>query len=161
MASDAAQFWLPEAQLGIHPDSGGLLRLPKCLPERLATEKIYTGRRLSATEALQFGLVSRHCDGENLLECALDLAHAIAASAPLAIAAAKDIMRATRNLGVEAGFAVMRSGTIPTYQRAIQSEDASAAPLTNHAIDRLSGAYSLLCHIGLSIPMLPPNPAIS
>lgn len=123
MASDAAQFWLPEAQLGILPDSGGQ-RLPKCLPERLATEMVYTGRRLSATEALQFGLVSRHCDRENLLDCALDLAHAIADSAPLAIAAAKDIMRATRNIEVEQGYAAMRSGIIPTYQRAIQSEDA-------------------------------------
>ena len=125
VASAAAQFWLPEAQLGILPDSGGLLRLPKCLPERLATEMIYTGRRLSAAEALQFGLASRVCESDGLLDCALDLASAIAAAAPLAIAAAKDIMRATRNLDIEQGFAAMRSGTIPSYQRALQSEDAS------------------------------------
>jgi len=125
VASDAAQFWLPEAQLGILPDSGGLLRLPKCLPERLATEMIYTGRRLSAAEALQFGLASRVCPGEELLDCALDLAGAIAASAPLAITAAKDVIRATRELAIEQGYAAMRSGAIPSYQRAIQSEDAS------------------------------------
>ena len=129
VASDTAQFWLPEAQLGILPDSGGLLRLPKCLPERLATEMIYTGRRLSAAEALQFGLVSRACPGEDLLDCALDLAIAIAASAPLAIAAAKDIIRATRDLEVEASFAAMRSGAIPSYQHALQSEDASEGSL--------------------------------
>ncbi|MGB7654254.1 MAG: enoyl-CoA hydratase-related protein [Novosphingobium sp.] len=125
VASDAAQFWLPEAQLGILPDSGGLLRLPKCLPERLAIEMIYTGRRLSAAEALQFGLVSRVCPGEELLDCALDLAGSIAASAPLAITAAKDVIRATRELAIEQGYAAMRSGAIPSYQRAIQSEDAS------------------------------------
>lgn len=125
VASDMAQFWLPETQLGILPDSGGLLRLPKCLPERLASEMIYTGRRLSAAEALQFGLASRVCEGEDLLDCALELAGAIAASAPLAITAAKDVMRTARRLDVEAGFAAMRSGAIPSYQRALQSQDAS------------------------------------
>ncbi|MBS3927445.1 MAG: crotonobetainyl-CoA hydratase, partial [Sphingomonadales bacterium] len=128
VASESAQFWLPEAQLGILPDSGGLLRLPKCLPERLATEMIYTARRLSAVEALHFGLASRVAAPEALIETALDLARAIAASAPLAIQAAKDVIRATANLDVEAGYAAMRSGSIPSYQRAIHSEDAEEGP---------------------------------
>lgn len=128
VASEAAQFWLPEAQLGILPDSGGLLRLPKCLPERLATEMIFTGRRLSAAEALHFGLASRVAAPEALIETALDLARAVAANAPLAIQAARDVMCATRNLDVEAGYAAMRSGAIPSYQRAIHSEDAEEGP---------------------------------
>ena len=128
VASTTAQFWLPEAQLGILPDSGGLLRLPKCLPERLATEMIFTGRRLSAAEALHHGLANRVTPPETLIDAALELARTIAASAPLAIAAAKDVIRATRNLDVEAGFAAMRSGAIPSYQRAIQSQDAEEGP---------------------------------
>lgn len=128
VASETAQFWLPEAQLGILPDSGGLLRLPKCLPERLATEMIFTGRRLSAEEALHYGLASRVSKPESLIDTALELARAVAASAPLAIQAAKDIIHATRNLDVETGFAAMRSGTIPSYQRAIHSEDAEEGP---------------------------------
>ena len=128
VASEGAQFWLPEAQLGILPDSGGLLRLPKCLPERLATEMIFTGRRLSAAEALHFGLASRVAAPEALIDTALELARAVAASAPLAIRAAKDVIRATRNLDVEAGYAAMRSGAIPSYQRAIHSADAEEGP---------------------------------
>lgn len=128
VASEAAQFWLPEAQLGILPDSGGLLRLPKCLPERLATEMIFTGRRLSAEDALHYGLASRISAPESLIDTALELARAVAASAPLAIQAAKDIIRATRNLEVEASYAAMRSGAIPSYQRAIHSEDAEEGP---------------------------------
>lgn len=128
VASEAAQFWLPEAQLGILPDSGGLLRLPKCLPERLASEMIYTGRRLSAAEAHHFGLASRVCAPGALLDNALDLARSIAASAPLAVSAAKDVIRATRNLEDEEGFRLMRSGAIPSYQRALQSEDAQEGP---------------------------------
>lgn len=128
VASDTAQFWLPEAQLGILPDSGGLLRLPKCLPERLATEMIFTGRRLSAAEALHHGLASQVTPPDALIDAALELARAIAASAPLAIAAAKNVIRVTRNLDVGAGFAAMRSGAIPSYQRAIQSQDAEEGP---------------------------------
>lgn len=128
VASDTAQFWLPEAQLGILPDSGGLLRLPKCLPERLATEMIFTGRRLTAGEALHYGLASQVCAPEALRDAALDLAGRVAASAPLAIAAARDVIRATRNLDVEQGYAAMRSGAIASYQRAIQSEDALEGP---------------------------------
>lgn len=128
VASDDAQFWLPEAQLGILPDSGGLLRLPKCLPERLAAEMIYTGRRLSAVEALHHGLASRVCSPEALLETALELANAIAASAPLAIKAARDILRATEGLEVSEGYRLMRSGALPSYQAMLRSADALEGP---------------------------------
>ena len=46
VASTTARFWLPEAQLGMLPDSGGLLRLPKAIPARLAREMILIGRRM-------------------------------------------------------------------------------------------------------------------
>lgn len=129
VASTTAQFWLPEAQLGLLPDSGGLLRLPKCLPERLATEMIYTGRRLSAAEALAHGLASRVCEPDALIDTALDLARTIAASAPLSLAAAKQILAATRDLDVASGYALMRSGKLPAYRKAIDSLDAAEGPL--------------------------------
>lgn len=128
VASDTAQFWLPEAQLGILPDSGGLLRLPSCLPERLAREMIYTGRRLTAAEALHHGLASRVCTPEALIDTALKLARAVATSAPLAIKAARDILRATAGLDTEEGFRLMRSGAIPSYQAMLGSEDALEGP---------------------------------
>ncbi|MEQ1497903.1 MAG: enoyl-CoA hydratase-related protein [Novosphingobium sp.] len=128
VASSAAQFWLPEAQLGILPDSGGLLRLPKCLPQRLAAEMILTGRRLSAAEALQHGLASRVCEPGALLDTALDLAASIAASAPLSIKAARDILRATSGLEVSEGYRLMRSGALPAYQAMLGSEDALEGP---------------------------------
>lgn len=128
VASDTAKFWLPEAQLGMLPDSGGLLRLPKAIPARLAREMILTGRRMDAAEALALNLVNRVVPGENLLETALELAATIAKSAPLAITAARDILRETEALGVEAGYKHMRSGAIPSYQAMLQSEDALEGP---------------------------------
>lgn len=128
LASDSAKFWLPEAQLGMLPDSGGLLRLPKAIPARLAREMILTGRRMDAAEALALNLVNRVVPGEDLLANALELAASIAKSAPLAITAARDILRDTEALGVEAGYKHMRSGAIPSYQAMLQSDDALEGP---------------------------------
>ncbi|MFZ4747390.1 MAG: enoyl-CoA hydratase-related protein, partial [Sphingomonas sp.] len=96
VASTAARFWLPEAQLGMLPDAGGLLRLPKAIPTRLAHEMILTGRRLDADEALALNLANRVAAPDKLLDSALELAVTIAQSAPLAIAAARDILRRTK-----------------------------------------------------------------
>jgi crotonobetainyl-CoA hydratase len=128
VASTSARFWLPEAQLGILPDSGGLLRLPKSLPARVAREMILTGRKLEAAEALALGLVSRVVEPEALLESALDLALDVARGAPLAITAARDILRTTEGLEAEQGYRLMRSGTIPSYRAMLDSEDALEGP---------------------------------
>jgi crotonobetainyl-CoA hydratase len=128
VASTAARFWLPEAQIGMLPDSGGLLRLPKAIPARLAREMILTGRRIEADEALMLGLVSQVVEPEALLDSALELGGAIARSAPLAIAAARDILRKTEGLEVEAGYQVMRSGANPSYRAMLDSEDALEGP---------------------------------
>lgn len=128
VASTEARFWLPEAQLGMLPDSGGLLRLPKAIPARLAHEMILTGRRMDADEALALHLVNRVVAPEALLDSAVDLAETIARSAPLAIAAARDILRATDGMEVAQGYQVMRSGAIPSYQAMLQSDDALEGP---------------------------------
>ena len=128
VASETAKFWLPEAQLGMLPDSGGLLRLPKTIPERIAREMILTGRRMGADEAVALGLASRVVPGEALIDAALELATIIARSAPLAIAAARDILRDTAGMDEEAGYKLMRSGAIPSYQAMLQSDDALEGP---------------------------------
>ncbi|WP_421838004.1 enoyl-CoA hydratase-related protein [Novosphingobium sp.] len=128
VASETAKFWLPEAQLGMLPDSGGLLRLPKTIPERIAREIILTGRRMDADEAAALGLASRVVPGDALIEAALELATIIARSAPLAITAARDILRDTAGMEVEAGYKLMRSGAIPSYQAMLQSDDALEGP---------------------------------
>jgi crotonobetainyl-CoA hydratase len=128
VCSTSARFWLPEVQLGILPDSGGLLRLPRTIPARLALEMIYTGRRLEAEEAKALGLVSRVCADEALLETALELAREIAKGAPLAIAAARDILRATEGLNLPEAYRHMRSGALPSYRAMLDSEDALEGP---------------------------------
>ena len=128
VASSRAEFGLPEVSLGIVADAGGVLRLPRRLPTVLAKELLLTGRRLSAAEALDRGLVNGVAAPSELLDEALSLAGRIAANAPLALAAVLEIVDATAGLGIEDGFRLLRGGRLPAYQAMLRSEDAAEGP---------------------------------
>ncbi len=128
VAAHHAEFALPEVGLGIVPDSGGLLRLPQRMPRAIATELLLTGRRMSAEEAARWGVVNRVVPGDELMASALQLARAIVAAAPLAVAAVLEVLRATATLEVAAGFARMRSGELAAYQAMLTSQDALEGP---------------------------------
>lgn len=121
VAADHAQFWLPEPALGILPDAGAV-KLPRLLPPHVARELLLTGRRMNAAEGQRWGLISRVVPADDLLVAACELADAIAASAPLSIAALLDIERRTISLSVDEAMAALKS--LDSYRRAIDSEDA-------------------------------------
>ena len=121
VAADHAQFWLPEPALGILPDAGAV-KLPRLLPPHVARELLLTGRRMNAAEGQRWGLISRVVPADDLLVAACELADAIAASAPLSIAALLDIERRTINLSVDEAMAALKS--LDSYRRAIDSDDA-------------------------------------
>jgi crotonobetainyl-CoA hydratase len=89
---------------------------------------ILTGRRLEADEALALNLVNRVVEPEGLLASAMELAEAIARSAPLAVTAARDILRATEGVEVEQGYTLMRSGAIQSYRAMLASDDVLEGP---------------------------------
>ena len=128
ICSDNASFALPEVKLGIVPDSGGILRLPKILPPAVVNELVMTGRRMDAHEALRWGIVNRVVSQEALMDSARELAAQLVASAPLAVAALKEIVHATGELTVEEGYKLMRSGALKHYPAVLHSEDALEGP---------------------------------
>jgi len=129
VCADNASFALPEAKLGIVPDSGGVLRLPKILPPAIVNEMVMTGRRMSAEEALRWGIVNRVVSADTLMKSARELAAKIVDSAPLAVAALKEICRATGDISIEEGYQLMRSGILRHYPAVLHSEDAAEGPL--------------------------------
>lgn len=129
ICSSHAKFALPEARLGIVPDSGGILRLPKIIPPALVNEMIMTGRHMDADEALRWGIVNRVVEPEQLMASARELAMTLVESAPLAIAALKEIYRETREMTIEQGYRQMRSGVLHHYPAVLHSEDAVEGPL--------------------------------
>ncbi len=126
--AEHAGFSLPEATLGIMADAGGVLRLPRRLPRPLATELLLTGRPMGATEARDRGLINRVAPAGHALDEAMELAAAISASAPLAVAAALEVLDATQDGSVAGGFAVLRSGRLPRYAAMLGSQDAAEGP---------------------------------
>jgi enoyl-CoA hydratase len=94
VASTRARFWLPETSFGLLPAAGGTFRLPRVLGDALAREVILFGRRLSAEEALAYGLVGRLVEPELLGESARALAALAAARDPFAQRLAKEALAA-------------------------------------------------------------------
>ncbi len=128
IAADNAQFWLPEAQLGILPDGGGVIRLQRRIPKSVAVEMMMTGRRMSPEEGVRWGLVSRVVPQGELMAAARELAHAMAKSAPLSLRAVKSIVNGTEGMTVEQAYGFMRSGKIAQYRACLDSEDAKEGP---------------------------------
>lgn len=78
---------------GVVPESGGTWHLPRLLGWSKAAELIFTGRTLDAAQSLELGLVSEIADDAAVLHRARQIAAEIAANAPLAVQAAKRMMR--------------------------------------------------------------------
>jgi len=128
IASESAEFALPEVKLGMIPDSGGVLRLPRRLPRAIATEMLFTGRRMSAREAAQWGLVNRVTPPDLLLPQAQQMAQEIAQNAPMALAAIKQVLQAVDGISIPDAYTLLRSGKLATYSAMLISEDAKEGP---------------------------------
>lgn len=89
IAADNAQFGFPETSIGIVPGAGGTQRIVRAVGKPMAMDLLLTGRRLTATEALTAGLVSRVVPLADLDDVGRAVADRIAAGAPLATRMAK------------------------------------------------------------------------
>jgi crotonobetainyl-CoA hydratase len=124
VAAEHAEFALTEVTLGLVADAGGVLRLPARVPRAIALEYLLTGRRIGAAEAARWGLVNRVVPAAELLAAARELAGAICAAAPLAVAAVLEILRETEGAGVRAGYEILHGGRLAAYRAMLDSEDA-------------------------------------
>lgn len=93
IAADRAKLSAAYTARGLVPESGGTWLLPRIVGWSKAAELIFTARTLTAPEALDLGLVSQVVPGEELMDTVMGVAGEIAANAPLAIRAAKRLMR--------------------------------------------------------------------
>jgi enoyl-CoA hydratase len=92
VAARGARFGIPEVKRGLVAAGGALLRLPERIPHTLAMELALTGEPIDAERAHAVGLVSRLVEPGAAVDAALELAAAIAANGPLALAASKRIL---------------------------------------------------------------------
>lgn len=128
VAADEALFSLPESKIGIVPDAGGVLRLPRAMPRAMAMEMLLTGEPWPAAELARWGVVNRVVPRAAVMDTARELAARMCTAAPLSLAAIKAVVAATSHLGLRDAYAEMRSGRIASYTRINASEDAKEGP---------------------------------
>lgn len=92
-ASTKAKFGQPEVNLGIIPGFGGTQRLPRRVGPAMARELIYTGKMIDAAEAFRIGLANAVFEPDELLPAATKVAIEITTKGPLAVGAAKRLIR--------------------------------------------------------------------
>jgi enoyl-CoA hydratase/carnithine racemase len=102
IASDKARMGAIFTRRGILPESGGAWMLPRLLGWAKATEIVFRGRMLDAQEALELGLVNTVVPHERLADETRAWAEEIAGNAPLAVQAAKRMMRLATEESFEA-----------------------------------------------------------
>ena len=119
VASERAELGQPEILLGIIPGGGGTQRLARVLGKQRAMELVLTGRRISALEAHQLGLVNKVSKAKEWLTDALDLAAVVARRPPLAARLAKQAVLAADETTLKAGLEQERR----LFELAMATED--------------------------------------
>lgn len=120
VAARNAQFGIPEVKRGLAAGAGGLLRLPRLIPPRIAMELALTGDMISAERAERYGLVNILTEPGEALAEAKRLAARIVCNAPLSVAASKRVIVEQRDWTQAEMFERQQAITGPV----IASEDA-------------------------------------
>ncbi len=104
-ATADAFFVIQETNIGMTADVGTLQRLPKLIPDGVAREYAYTGRRMTAQRALEVGLVNEVFDShEAMVDGVMAIAREIAAQSPLAVWGTKEMLTYSRDHSVADGL---------------------------------------------------------
>jgi len=93
LASSTARFAESFVKLGIIPGDGGAWFLPRVIGQARANQMTLTGEMVDANKALEWGMVSKVCAPEDLMDEALGIAQSIAANPPLAVRETKKLLR--------------------------------------------------------------------
>jgi enoyl-CoA hydratase len=126
VAARNAQFGLPEAKRGLAAAAGGLMRLPRLIPQRIAMEMVLTGDAMSAERLYPYGLFNALVEPGQALEEAKRLARRIIANAPMSVAASKRVIIEQRDWPIAEMFDHQEPITAPILASQDAREGAAA-----------------------------------
>ena len=119
VAAEHASFGLPEARVGRMPLDGGMIMLPRMIPQKVAMGMLMTGNRISAQEAERYGLVNEVVPADELMDTAMQWAQEVADNAPMAVQTTKRMMR----MGLEESYDTAVDHLMVHLAGMFQSED--------------------------------------
>jgi enoyl-CoA hydratase len=126
VAARTARFGVPEVKRGLVAGAGAAMLLPLRIPQAIALEMLLTGDPVTAERAAQLGLVNRLTDEDGALDGALELARAIAANGPLAVAVTKQIAHSSADWTLEEGWGKQTELMAPVFDSEDAREGATA-----------------------------------
>jgi enoyl-CoA hydratase/carnithine racemase len=121
VAARSTQMSMPFVKLGLVPEAGSSLLLPRLVGHQRAAELLLLGRPFDAPEALQMGLVNRVVEDAALMDEARKLARTVAQQPPGALLAAKRLMRS------ETGLTARMQEELEAFRAQLGSEEFKAA----------------------------------
>ena len=124
VAAENARLGLPEPRVGLMAAAGGVHRLPRHVPLKVAVGMILTGRQISATDAARIGLVNEVVPQADLMAAAERWAGEICECSPLAVQASKQAALQ----GLARPLAEAMTGRYPLVERLFTSEDVVEGP---------------------------------
>ena len=126
IAADNAMFGIPEAKRGLAAAAGGLLKLPRQIPSRVAMELALTGDFITAQRAFDLGLINQVVPAGTALAAAKKMAAKIAANGPLAVAASKQVILEQGDWSQDEMFGKQNEIVQPIFTSADAIEGATA-----------------------------------
>ncbi len=126
-ATADAFFVIQEINIGMTADVGTLQRLPKLIPEGVARELAYTGRRMPAERAKEVGLVNEvFATHDEMLAGVMEIAREIASKSPLAIWGTKEMINYARDHSVADSLNYIATWQTGMFQPADMMESFAA-----------------------------------
>ena len=126
VAGEGARLGLPEAKIGILPGGGGTQKLARLVGRQRAMLLLLTGRMFSATDALAMGVISEMAPTGQALARAIEIAHEIAAMAPISVMQIKEIVNAGLNAPLETALMLERKALLLQFATSDQKEGMRA-----------------------------------
>lgn len=126
VAAANSRFGIPEVKRGLAAAAGGLVKLPKQIPPRVAMELALTGEFIDAGRACELGLINRLVEPGQTLPAARELAGKIAANGPLAVAASLKVVASAPDWNSAEAFARQQEIVAPVLSSADAIEGATA-----------------------------------
>ncbi len=126
VAAEDAKFGIPEVKRGLVAAAGGLMRLPRQLPQRIAMELALTGDFMDAERAAALGLINHVVPAGEAMTGALALAAKIAANGPLAVKISKQVITEQQDWSAETMFG-KQSALVEPIMRSADAIEGSMA----------------------------------
>jgi E-phenylitaconyl-CoA hydratase len=121
-----ARFGTPEVRWGVIASCGGTQRLMHGLPPSIALEMLLTGEPIQAATAERWGLINRIVAPSELIQSARTVAQRIAANAPLAVQATKELALRSRDTSIDAALR-LEDAMLRVLQSTRDAQEGAAA----------------------------------